>query len=53
MTRRIGLELRRLRGWLAYAFVIRWPGCPFVLIGWAGLYAHWDYDRRNWQDTAA
>lgn len=57
MTRRFALELRRIRGQLAHAFIMLWPGDPLVFrgvpLGWAGLYAHWDWDRRNWQEPSA
>ncbi|MBW6531893.1 hypothetical protein KZ820_14215 [Sphingomonas sp. RRHST34] len=51
--KRMRLELRRARGWLAFHWVChltpagaRWLWWPFL--SWAGLYAHWDYDRANW-----
>lgn len=52
MTPRTILELRRFRGWLAWCFICKTPIDPMIFggvpLGWAGLYAHWDWDRSNW-----
>lgn len=48
------LELRRIRGWLAFRWVmlmpVSWERFWWPLLPWAGLYAHYDWDRTNWKD---
>jgi hypothetical protein len=56
LIERLKLEARRLRGLLAYLFIIHiWRGDLLrfpLIVSWAGLYAHWDWDRENWSSAA-
>lgn len=52
----LGLELRRVRGALAYGWVIAatpycWQWMWWPLLPWAGLYAFYD-SARPWRDEA-
>ena len=51
--RRLKLELRRMRGLLAYHWVmmmpVGWRRLWWPLLPWAGLFAHYDEDRSNWE----
>lgn len=50
--KRLNLELRRARGKLAHLVICHTRVDPFIfggrLLGWAGLFAHYDHDRTNW-----